>query len=138
MAHYLQRRGVAREDSLSLLVAHDAQRPMAHSVPGLSSESITEIFELYSRPITNKYGKAFNIDSAHSGCIPVISPRETDINDFSDFLHSLPQCIRLIDKTRQGPGDDSGRRVAFPGLKAASVDVGHVSVATGDRPWILP
>ena len=37
----LQRRGVAREVSLSLLVAHDAQRPMAQSVPGLLSERFT-------------------------------------------------------------------------------------------------
>ena len=34
----LQRRGVAGEVSLSLLVTHDAQRPMARSVPGLLSE----------------------------------------------------------------------------------------------------
>ena len=39
----LQRRGVAGEVSLSLLVAHDAQRPMAQSVPGYSSDSFTEI-----------------------------------------------------------------------------------------------
>ena len=34
LAQNLQRRGVAGEVSLSLLVTHDAQRPMALSVPG--------------------------------------------------------------------------------------------------------
>ena len=42
MRPIVQRRGVSREVSLSLLVTHDAQRPMAQSVPGLSSDSITE------------------------------------------------------------------------------------------------